>query len=146
MRGSDREHDGEEGRSTHSVKGNSQRTALLGLFGLTRVVDNGLMVLCGVSRAARDLSRTLTTHLIRTVGKVHANNIETSCNPISPACDQCLSIEHIIPLRSALIFSVWLVLGPERRHCTLAPVLGRKFPGRTRPHPARKKKTYQWCQ
>ena len=46
-----------KGRFTHGVQSNSQRATLLGLFSLTGVVDDGLMVLRRVSWPLRIGSR-----------------------------------------------------------------------------------------
>lgn len=43
-----------KGRFTHGVQSNSQRATLLGLFGLTGMVDDGLMVLHWVSWPLRN--------------------------------------------------------------------------------------------
>lgn len=81
--------------ATYGVKSNGKGTALLSLLSLTGVVDDGLVV------------------LIRAVREVHADNVETSY--CLSACVIFPSGSSIpIPLRSALIFSVELVLGPEK--------------------------------
>lgn len=80
---------------THGVKSNGKGTAGLDLLGLTGVVDDGLVV------------------LIRAVREVHADNVETSCE-LSVWTPYLLVIYIPIPLRSALIFSVELVLGPVK--------------------------------
>ena len=86
---------GNEDFATYGVESNGKGTALLSLLGLTGVVDNGLVV------------------LIRAVREVHADNVETSY--CLSACVIFPSGSSIpIPLRSALIFSVELVLGPEK--------------------------------
>jgi hypothetical protein len=80
--------------SAYGVKSNGNGTASLGLLGLTSVVNDRLVV------------------LVRAVGEVHANNVETGFAGVSLGALTPSRSESSIPVLSMLMASGELVLGP----------------------------------
>lgn len=94
------------------VEGNGERATFLDFGGFAGMVDDGLVV------------------LVRAVGEVHADDIETSWDS-QILMDNLPGFHSAVPLRSALIFSTEFVLGPEQRGRSVFPliaILGQDIP------------------
>lgn len=125
---------GATGGGAYGVQSNGQGTADLGGRSLAGVVNHGLVVLKQLLATVSEILFLRCTNLIRAVGEVHADNVQASCELSANHGGRGVTLNA--PLRSMLIFSAELVLGPGMRKSAWR--ISRRGPGA--------KGTYQWCR
>ena len=107
-------------KQTYGVEGNGERTTSLDASGLAGVIDNGLVVLIWLLVPRRGAKKKKirketegTAYLVRAVGEVHANNVQTSYETCQRHDRGGISRNLSVHLRRRLIFSTEFVLGPK---------------------------------